>query len=78
MDVSLAGGDDIQSGGRCSWLRACIAAQRGDRDGAVALLRVALAHGFSNRASTGFLHVFAFLEPLHGYPPFEELIAPKG
>jgi hypothetical protein len=78
MDSTLAGEDDVKSGGRCPWLRACIAAQRGDRDGAVALLNAALAHGFGTRVNVGFLHVFAFLEPLHGYAPFEELIAPKG
>jgi TolB-like protein len=57
------------------WLRACITAQLDDQQGAVALLHDALANGF---AIPGYLHVYAFLEPLHGYPPFEELIAPKG
>jgi tetratricopeptide (TPR) repeat protein/TolB-like protein len=61
--------------GTVSWLRACIAAQQGERDRAVELLRTALANGFNIK---GYLHVYTFLEPLHGYPPFEELIKPKG
>jgi hypothetical protein len=61
--------------GTVSWLRACIAAQGGERDQALELLRVALAHGVG---AGDYLHVYAFLEPLHGYPPFEELIEPKG
>ena len=74
-DKVLAGLDDVRGRGDYSWMRAFIAAQLGERDRAVELLRVALAHGFSAK---GYLHVFAFLEPLHGYPPFEELIRPKG
>ncbi len=74
-DRDLAAADDVRRRGTCSWLRACIAAQRGERDQALELLRVALAHGL---ALGGYLHVYAFLEPLHGYPPFEELIKPKG
>jgi TolB-like protein len=71
----LAGLDDAASRGRHSWLRAGIAAQLGDRERAVSLLREALGHGFTDLAS---LHVYVFLEPLHGYPAFEELMKPKG
>ena len=74
-DRDLAAEDDVRRRGTCSWLRACIAAQRGERDRALELLRVAVAHGFS---IPGYLHVYAFLEPLHGYAPYEELIRPKG
>jgi TolB-like protein len=73
-ELATAGGDTLWRGD-VFWLRACIAAQLGDRDEAVALLREALAQGFRDPQS---LHVYAFLEPLHGYPAFEELIAPKG
>lgn len=53
--------------------RAIIAAQLGEKDRAVNYLREALAHG-------GFLAVHRefFLEPLHGYPPYEEMVRPKG
>ena len=74
-DRDLAAEDDVRLRGNGSWLRACIAAQGGERDQALELLRVALAHGVG---AGDYLHVYAFLEPLHGYPPFEELIEPKG
>ncbi|MGE5237108.1 MAG: protein kinase domain-containing protein [Acidobacteriota bacterium] len=75
VETQLALLDDTASRGRFSWLRACIVAQLGDRDRAVGLLRDALGHGFTDVAA---LHVYVFLEPLHGYAPFEELIEPKG
>lgn len=74
-DRELTAADDVRGRGNYSWLRAGIAAQLGERDQAIELLRVALAHGLNAK---GYLHVYAFLEPLHGYPPFEELIKPKG
>jgi tetratricopeptide (TPR) repeat protein/TolB-like protein len=74
-DKAIAGMDDLDARGDYSWMRACIAAQLGERDRAVELLRAALANGFRLK---GYLHVYAFLEPLHGYAPFEELVAPKG
>jgi tetratricopeptide (TPR) repeat protein/TolB-like protein len=74
-DRYLAGLDPIQGQGNPTWLRACIAAQRGDRDGAVELLRESVGRGFS---LWNYLHTYVFLEPLHGYPPFEELIRPQG
>jgi serine/threonine protein kinase/tetratricopeptide (TPR) repeat protein len=55
--------------------RACIAAHLGERERAVELLRAAFSQGF--RFSSG-LHCSMDLEPLWDYPPFQELIAPKG
>jgi TolB-like protein/tetratricopeptide (TPR) repeat protein len=75
VDRALAEEDDVRRRGTYSWLRACVAAQLGDKDRAVALLREAFAHGFNWIRG---LHVYIFLEPLHGYPPFEELIKPQG
>jgi tetratricopeptide (TPR) repeat protein len=74
-DKEFAAQDDVRGRGNYSWSRACIAAQLGERDRAVELLRVALANGFNVK---GYLHVYVFLEPLHGYPPFEELANPQG
>ncbi len=54
--------------------RASIAALLGERERAVDLLRESLARGSSYSA----LHTDIDLEPLHGYPPFEELIKPQG
>jgi hypothetical protein len=54
--------------------RARIAAQLGDRDRAVDLLREAYSRG----ASYGlWLHNDPLLDDLRGYPPFERFIAPK-
>jgi len=60
-------------GGPASW-QALIAAQLGDRDRAVALLREAYGHG----ASYGvWMHDYPQLDALCGYPPFERFIAPR-
>jgi tetratricopeptide (TPR) repeat protein/TolB-like protein len=75
VDKALAARTEERAIGLSFWARACIAAQLGERDEAVRLLREALSHGFTDLRS---LHVYVFLEPLHGYPPFEELIRPKG
>jgi hypothetical protein len=56
------------------FLRACIAAQLGEQQRAVKLLRESNA---GNRGLFG-LHANPFLEPLNAYPPFEELRQPKG
>jgi hypothetical protein len=56
------------------WPRADIAAQLGDKAGAVEALRAALGSG----APYYGLHVDPDLEPLHGYPPFEELVKSQG
>jgi predicted Zn-dependent protease len=61
--------------GEPTYRRACIAALAGDRERAVSLLRDALAQGLSYGTR---LHVDQDLEPLRDYPPFQELIRPKG
>jgi len=52
-----------------------IAALLGDREGAVALLREAVARGW---AYDVWLHQDMDLESLRGYPPFEEFARPRG
>lgn len=64
----------LQFGGD-SYRKARIAALLGDRENAVALLRDAVAQGF---AFGIWMHRDADLEPLRGYPPFEEFMRPKG
>ncbi|MGD1147281.1 MAG: protein kinase [Thermoanaerobaculaceae bacterium] len=61
--------------GKHTYFRACIAAQLDEKDRAVALLRDAFAQGFKFIVD---IHRDLDLEPLWGYPPFEELIKPKG
>jgi tetratricopeptide (TPR) repeat protein len=59
---------------RSAW-RAAIAAHLGEKDRAVNLL----AEAFSRGMSYGLIiHSIMFLEPLWDYPPFQELIEPKG
>jgi tetratricopeptide (TPR) repeat protein/TolB-like protein len=62
--------------------RAAIAAQLGDKEKAVELLREAIAQGFGGTLDyLGYaecLHRVPEMAPLRGYPPFEELIKPKG
>jgi tetratricopeptide (TPR) repeat protein len=59
--------------------RAAIAAQLGERDGAVALLREAIAQGFTDVAGYAeYFHRAPEMAPLRGYAPFEALIKPKG
>ncbi|MCG6955267.1 MAG: serine/threonine protein kinase [Gemmatimonadetes bacterium] len=61
--------------GRAALWRARIAASMGERDEAVDLLRRAFAQG----AAFGlWVHVDPDLEPLRGYPPYEEIVRPKG
>ena len=62
-------------------LRAEIAALLGDRDGAVALLRQ--VYGVTviaapQRTDLTNPHYHFLFESLRGYPPFEELLRPKG
>ncbi len=57
--------------------RARIAAQLGRREEAVRLLRQALSQGALMHVN-GMFHEDSDLEPLHGYPPFEELMRPRG
>ncbi len=58
-----------------TYWRACIAAQLGDREGAVALLREAFTQGVPLIVAA---HADWRLDPLQGYVPFEELIKPRG
>jgi predicted Zn-dependent protease len=61
-----------------------IVALLGDKERAVTLLREAIAQGEGSNEEPdsygyGFIYRHAMdLESLHGYPPFEELIKPKG
>jgi len=48
----------------------------GDRDGAVELLRDAIAQGAVDVWDQ--LHSEPAFAALHGYPPFDELLRPKG
>jgi hypothetical protein len=61
--------------GRKESYQAWIAAELGDLRGAMELLREAQADGMSFGAE---LHSTPWLEPLRGYPPFEEWLRPKG
>jgi tetratricopeptide (TPR) repeat protein len=66
--------------GSHTWSRAIIAAHLGDKDRAVELLRQSLSEG---KDSAHLYHCMqvgkdVHLEPLWGYPPFEELREPKG
>ena len=54
--------------------RARIASLLGDKAGAVDLLRAAMSEGFSD---WGTLHTDRDLANLHGYAPFEKLLAPQ-
>jgi len=47
----------------------------GERDEAVELLRRAFAQGLAYGL---WIHVDPDLEPLRGYPPYEEIVRPKG
>ncbi len=60
--------------GRNTMWRGRIASVLGDRDVAVDLVRQALAEGQYYYA----VHVIAEFDTLRGYPPFQELIRPKG
>jgi hypothetical protein len=68
--------------GRTPYWRARIAAVLGDRDGALALLREAVAHGFVCTVRWGppweDCHREMDFESLRGYAPFDELMRPKG
>jgi DNA-binding SARP family transcriptional activator/tetratricopeptide (TPR) repeat protein len=71
----LQGMADPYDFGRDIYLQACIAAQLGDLDRAMVLLREAYARG---RPFGILLHRDLDLEPLRDYPPFQEFIKPKG
>jgi len=61
--------------GENTYWAADIASLLGDRELAVRLLQQAFAEGLADPMA---LHQDMDLEPLHGYPPFEELLRPKG
>jgi tetratricopeptide (TPR) repeat protein/predicted Ser/Thr protein kinase len=58
-----------------TYWRACIAALLGEKERAVALLKEAFSQGRSYRVG---IHRDINLEPLWDYPPFKELLRPKG
>jgi serine/threonine protein kinase len=70
--------------GNHTYRSARILALLGDKEGATARLREAVAQGSGgsdkpDQYGYGFIYRHAMeLEPLQGYPPFEELIKPKG
>ena len=67
--------------GQPAFGRACYAAALGNREEAVNLLRDALSQGFPPLTSYSPAETLRHrleLEPLRGYPPFEELLKPKG
>ena len=66
-----------------AYWRACIAAQLGDRPGAVRLIAQAHREGLWLTGEfweqpIATLHADPCFEPLHDYPPFEQLLRPKG
>ena len=68
--------------GEHTYFRACLAAQRGEKDAAVRLLETAIGEGWPFAPFWDFfpiaVHQDSNLDPLRGYPPFEKLVAPKG
>ena len=71
--VALDAADTTQDGGSYEACRARIAAALGDRDEAVRLLREAWQEG----AILDFAHRFPEMAALHGYPPFDAVIASR-
>jgi tetratricopeptide (TPR) repeat protein len=61
--------------GTNTFLRARIAAQLGEKDEAVDLLRMAYAQGFAS-SDQNWVHLEPSLESLRGYPPYEALMKP--
>ncbi|UCC49175.1 MAG: hypothetical protein JSV41_03050, partial [Gemmatimonadota bacterium] len=62
-------------GGSHTYDRACIASLLGERERAVTLLRETFAQGTSYGT---WVHRDPDLEPLRDYPPFQDLLRPKG
>jgi len=71
----LKGLADPYDFGHDTYWQACIAAQLGELDRAMDLLREAYAQG---RPFGIMLHRDVNLEPLHGHPPFMEFLRPRG
>jgi tetratricopeptide (TPR) repeat protein len=79
-EEALRGGEGLEGlaprdFGRDSYWQACIASLLGERERAMVLLREAYARG---RPFSVNLHTDMDLEPLHDYPPFQDLLRPKG
>ncbi len=72
---SLPAGDNTQDAAVRIYRQAGIAAQLGEKDRAVALLAEALSQGYQFEVH---IHQVMSFEPLWNYPPFQELIRPKG
>lgn len=75
VESRLARLDQPYLRGEPTFWRACIAANLGERDRAVELLRQAFTQG-RYKDYFGATHRELFLEPLRGYPPFEDLMRP--
>jgi tRNA A-37 threonylcarbamoyl transferase component Bud32/TolB-like protein len=82
LSSRLASMDRPFAYGRSQYWRSRIAAVLGDREGAVSLLRQAIAQGLTCAVRWGFpmesCHRDIDFEPLRGYPPFDALLRPKG
>jgi predicted Zn-dependent protease len=76
IDQALAGLSQPYLTGFPTYYRAEIAAVFGDREHAVELLRDAIAHGAVDPWE--HLHAEPAFAGLHGYPPFDEVLRPKG
>ncbi|HUR94417.1 MAG TPA: protein kinase [Gemmatimonadales bacterium] len=76
IDQALAGLSQPYLTGFPTYYRAEIAAVFGDREHAVELLRDAIAHGAVDPWE--HLHAEPAFAALHGYPPFDEVLRPKG
>jgi hypothetical protein len=63
--------------GRVDWYRAEIVAEMGRKEEAVAALRKAMAHGVYFDFNMEW-HADPWFSNLHGYPPFQALLKPKG
>jgi hypothetical protein len=75
-DALLAAtGGSIRERYTAAYNRSCIAAQLGDIDRALDLVREAVALGFPYWE---FIRLDPDLEPLRGNPAFQEIVRPKG
>jgi tetratricopeptide (TPR) repeat protein/TolB-like protein len=75
IEAELARREDPYDHGGNTYDRACIRARLGDLDRAVALLRQAHAQG---QPISVWIRMDPDLEPLRAYPPFRELVRPRG
>jgi predicted Zn-dependent protease len=61
--------------GKQTFCRACIAASLGEKDQAVTLLKDSFLQGYAYGL---YLHIDFDFESLWDYPPFKEILKPKG